>query len=81
MAVIRGENHTCYSEALEYFDLKTLEDRRTDICLKFALRAYKHSKFSKWFTKSLNTVNTRSVKTPLEPIKGRTKRYRKSPLP
>ena len=64
MAVIRGENHTCYREALEYYDLMTMEDRRTDICLKFAIRAYKHPKFSMWFTKNI-TVNTRSVKTPL----------------
>ena len=80
MAVIRGENHTCYREALELYDLMIMEDRRTDICLKFAIRAYKHPKFSMWFTKNI-TVNTRSVKTPLVEIRGRTRRYQNSPLP
>ena len=81
MAIIRGENHTSYREALLYLNLKSLEDRREAICLKFALRAYRHPKFTLWFTRNVNTVNTRSTKTPLVKIKGRTKRYRSSPLP
>ena len=80
VAVIRGESHTSYSETLDYFSLKTLKDRREDICLKFALKAYTHPKFSCWFTKNSNTVNTRSVRMPLVEIKGRTRRYKKSPL-
>ena len=81
VAIIRGENHTSYREALLYLNLKSLEDRREAICLKFALRAYRHPKFTLWFTRNVNTVNTRSNKTPLVIIKGRTKRYRSSPLP
>ena len=45
-AIIRGENQTTYREALVHFKLKSLEERREDICLKFALRAYRHPKFS-----------------------------------
>ena len=81
VAIIRGENHTTYREALTYLNLKTLEERRENICLKFALRVYKHPKFSLWFTKNVDTVNTRSDKTSLVQIRGRTKRYRTSPLP
>ena len=81
VAIIRGENHTSYREALAHLKLKSLEDRREDICLKFALRAYNHPKFSLWFTKNMSTVNTRNVSTPLVPIRGRTKRFRNSPLP
>ena len=81
VAIIRGENHTTYSEALTFLNLKSLEERRESMCLKFALRAYKHPKFSLWFTKNVDTVNTRSMKNPLVQIRGRTKRYRTSPLP
>ena len=79
--VIRGESHTSFRETLEYLKLKTLEERREDICLKFAIKFYKHSKFSFWFTKNTNTGNTRSVKIPLVQIRGRTRSYLKSPLP
>ena len=60
VAIMRGESHTNYQAALEYFQLKTLEERREDICLKFAIKAYGHPKFSFWFTKNSNTVNSRS---------------------
>ena len=81
VAVIRGESHTSYRETLEHLKLKTLEERREDICLKFALKSYKHPKFACWFPKNNNTVNTRSVRMPLAQIRGRTRRYLKSPLP
>ena len=81
LAIIRGEYHTSYSEALSYFNLKSLEDRRGEICLKFAIKAYKHPKFSLWFTKNMDTANTRSEKTPLVIVRGRTRRYLNSPLP
>ena len=73
MAVIRGENHTNYREALEHFKIKTLSDRREEQCLKFAIKAYKNPKFSKLFTKNACEVNTRSENLPLLPIRGRTK--------
>ena len=81
VAIMRGDSHTNYQAALEYFQLNTLEDRREDICLKFAVKAYGHPKFSFWFSKNSNTVNTRSERIPLMQIGGRTGRYQKSPLP
>ena len=81
VAVFRGESHTSFREKLEYLKLKTLEERREDICLKFAIKSYKHPKFSFWFTNNTNTGNTRSVRMPLVQIRGRTRSYLKSPLP
>ena len=82
MAVIRAENRTTYSrEALYHFKLKNVSDRHEELCLKFAVKASKNPMFSKWFTKNTCTVNTRSEKLPLLPIRARTKRFRNSPLP
>ena len=36
LAIIRGEEHTTYSEALEYFEMDTLKVRREALCLNFA---------------------------------------------
>ena len=44
VAIMRGEAHTNYQAALEYFQLKTLEERRKDICLKFAIADLQISK-------------------------------------
>ena len=62
LAIIRGGNHTTYREALTYFNILTLESRRENLCLKFALKASKSEKFAQWFSKNDNQVNTRSVK-------------------
>ena len=81
LAVIRGENHTTYADALTYFDLKTLKTRREKLCLKFALKAYRNPKFTSWFVLNKPEVNTRSVKTHLKQINTRTQRFKKSPIP
>ena len=81
VAVIRGESHTSFRETLEYLKFKTLEERREDICLRFAIKSYKHPKFSFWFIKNTNIGNTRSVRMPLLQIRGRIRSYLKSPLP
>ena len=81
LAVIRGENHTSYSDALNHFGLETLETRREKLCLKFALKAYRNTKFTSWFVTNKPEVNTRTVKTHLKQINTRTKRFEKSPIP
>ena len=81
LAVIRGENHTTYADALTYFDLDTLETRREKLCLKFALKAYRNPKFTSWFVINEPEVNTRSHKVHLKPIKIRTKRFTNSLIP
>ena len=81
LAIIRGGNHTTYRDALKYFNILTLESRRENLCLKFALKASKSAKFAQWFSKNDNQVNTRSDKPTYKSPKSRTRRYGKSPIP
>ena len=81
LAIIRGENHTSYKEALAYFEMDTLENRREVLCVRFARKAQKDPKFSHWFEKNLSGVNTRSEKLPFVIPKTRTRRFKKSPIP
>ena len=65
--------------------LKNYPSRRSILCLKFAKKAEKHVKFSKWFfpdKRSLD-VNTRNSKTKPKytPVPSRKVRYKKSPIP
>jgi hypothetical protein len=86
--VILGEHYTSYREALQTLCLGSLKDRRMDICRNFAQKALKHEKFSTWFTVSQGNKNIKERKCKeiaseplLKPVKTRTKRYRKSPIP
>ena len=81
LPIIRGVNHTLYENALGYFNISTLKERREALCLKFAIKAYKNTKFSNWFPKNHSTINTRRQKRALVQIKTRASRFGKSPLP
>ena len=81
VAIIRGEVHTSYKDALIKLELETLKSRRENLCLNFAIKAYKHPKFRNWFCTNHTDINTRSEKLPLKEIKTRTRRYKRSPLP
>ena len=81
LAIIRGVNHTSYGDALQHFNISPLKERREALCLKFAIKVFKNPKFSKWFPKNMNPINTRRHKRALVPIRTRTTRYGKSPLP
>ena len=83
-AVILGGVHENYKDALSTLNLKTLVDRRKDLCLKFGIKSFKSDKFNHWFVErpcSENNIQTRSEKTTLLPVNTRTKRYSQSPLP
>ena len=47
--IILGDQYHSYSSALRTTGLVKLSERRRNICKKFAKKAQKHSKFSKWF--------------------------------
>ena len=81
LAIISGVNHTNHKEALEYFKIYSLKARREALCLKFAIRAYRNPKFTKWFPPNESTLNTRGQKRHLQPIRSRTARFGKSPIP
>ena len=80
-AIIRGQNHTSYREAISYFNLKTLSQRREDLCLQFAKKAFSSVKFRNWFSRTVQDANTRIKKSPLQEVFTRTACYAKSPLP
>ena len=63
-AIIRGQNHTSYREAISYFNLKTLSQRRDDLCLQFAKK--KHSLVLSFVTGSqeLSKMPTPGSKNP-----------------
>ena len=58
-----------YSEALEYFEMDTLKDRREALYLKFAIKAQKNPKFSHWFTKNEVWSIPEVISCPLFPLR------------
>ena len=81
LAIIRAEMDTTYKEALEYFEIDTLEERRKQLFIRFAIKAQKNPKFSHWFLRNEDIVNTRSIKLPFLAAKFRTRRFKKSSIP
>ena len=88
MYIILGDNYSSYGDALNLLERDKLSDRRYVICENFVKKAIKHPKYQNWF--ALNTdvppnFKTRSDKSSqinmYYPVKTRTDRYSKSPLP
>ena len=80
-AIILGKDYINYNNALTKLKMKSLSERRYDLCLKFAQKSLKHDKYANWFCESSSkTVNTRSSKPELKPVQARLKRFEKSPL-
>ena len=85
-AIILGREYNGYENALEKLRLRTLEERRVELCTKFARKTAKNEKYQHWFVetgRSAQDITTRSKKntTKYKPIKFRTDRFRDSPLP
>ena len=51
--IILGERYRNYEQALTELDLETLNERRENLCLRFALKSSQHEKTSNMFP--LNT--------------------------
>ena len=64
-----------YDQALCTLNLETLEDRRTKLTLKFALKAEKHPKFRNWFVKRNYPINTRNQTQKYQKINAKHSRY------
>ena len=86
--IILGDDYSSYDNALDTLECENLNERRVQLCKKFAQKSVKNQRYSNWFT--LNTdpppsIKTRqgSTKTQLKynPVMTRTDRYMKSPLP
>ena len=80
LAIIYQTRYKNYDNALRISGLEPLSVRRTQLCLKFAKKAYKNPKYKHWFCENLVDVNTRSRKLSLKPVKYRTDRFRDSPI-
>ena len=79
-----GTGYKSYEQALDLLEYETLYERRISLCEKFAKKALKHSKYKNWFNMNEQkpSKNTRHKKIEkFLPVKTRTDRYRKSPLP
>ena len=83
--IILGERYNSYSDALTLFELKTLDERRKEMCVKFARKSAESDKFQNWFAESTQKKDrpkTRHhTKLKFKPIPTRTVRFEKSPIP
>ena len=81
LAIILEEEYVSYKNAVNILDMKTLEERRHELCFKFAMRAKENDKYTNWFCQSeTKAVETRSVKPELKPVQARLRKFEKSPL-
>ena len=79
MKLIGGQQFQDYEQSLQMMGLDSLVARGEKLCLKFAKKSLKSSRFKHWFpTKA--SLKTRSGKKFIEP-KGNTKRYLTSSIP
>ena len=80
--IIYGDSYRSFSQALTRAGMISVTDQLHKMTAKFANRAAKHSKFSKWFKlRPEGELNTRCQKTKYLPVASRTARYGSSPLP
>ena len=78
--IVLGDSYSSYKNALKTLCLDPLSVRRDRLCLKFAKKAEKHPKHSKWFKPNDNDVNTRQTKTKYKEVLAKHSRLKKSPL-
>ena len=63
--IILGDKYQSYSQALEKLNCEPLQVRRQSLCLRFARKALRHEKYSKWFKTNSSKAerpNTRASK-------------------
>ena len=78
--IIIGYQYSSYTAALSSLDLEPLDDRRTRLCLNFALKAEKHPRFSSWFSPSLKVRDTRGRYNKYSKPRSNHARFDKSPI-
>ena len=61
--IVLGRGYVSYKQALKTLNFESLESRRQKLCLKFAKKAERHSKHTRWFKLNTNSVNTRQLKS------------------
>ena len=78
--IILGDNYQSYKLALNTLDLDTLQSRRDKLCLNFARKSEKHTKFQKWFKPAVVSQDTRQEKYKYCDVKAQHNIFSKSPL-
>ena len=78
--IILGDKYYSYTSALKILGMEKLSQRRKQLCLKFAKRAMKSEKFSKWFKPSIPNLRTRRLKPKFCNVFSRTARFEKYPI-
>ena len=86
LGVIFGQNYTSYEEALSRASLVSLNKRRQDRCLKYALKASKHPENRQMFPPNITespqvTRNRDKFHVNFVHIEAYTVGYRKSAIP
>ena len=78
--IILDNNYVSYTNALKVSGLEKLSSRRSKLCLNFAKKSQKSTKFANWFIPSAKTNSTRFKPPEFCPTYSRTKRFEKSPI-
>ena len=80
LQIVLGKDYTSYSSACESTNLKSLEERRLQLCKKFGIKAMKNQKHTKWFKVNPKVSRTRQQQPYLCPVVSRTRRFENSPI-
>ena len=80
LRIILQDKYKSYESSLKILKTQSLQERREKLCIKFALQAERHEKFSSWF--KINEKNTVTRKNPPKycQVYSRTVKLDKSPL-
>ena len=82
LKVILGENYKCYQSALKTVGLQSLEERRKQRCLDFAIKCVKHPRNHRLFPEN-SSINNHTIRTH-EKFKvnfAKTSSYKNSTIP
>ena len=79
---ILGDSYRGYEDALERLGLVTLEERREQMCLKFAKQCLKLEKMKQFFPRNQNShAMEKRCSEFYQVVKSQTERFRKSAIP
>ena len=82
MKVILKNKYTNYKEGLETLNIQSLDERRKQLCLKFAKNCLKIDKVKGMFEKKKNIHNMKKRRPKIfEEKNAKTKRYQISAIP
>ena len=79
LKIILSEKYENYENALKFFDLQTMTDRRLAISTNFAVKLFKSDRSSQFFTHQKQTMNRRKGNQLVVEKRARTKRCYNAP--